>query len=262
MQQGYRVVEFENGNVELYLDTIEPANIIKEAIDKIMARQEVTKLAELFSAVHTVDEIYYQYNKSGRFTTDMLIRLALVERDAKILSRRYEILENSNTEGISDNDIYNYDTFCTMLSSFLNIRVSQLRVNVDIQENPESAQHSSDSFMVLLKDTISLWNKILHKSDKMKSDIDGMSTKLESAKGLQKIAQLTKEKELSRMKDKYTAAIEKERVILRDFHSLIDTVQQIVEQTNDQSLPTLIYWCDHNGEHCITTNESILDRVM
>ncbi|MEN6299231.1 MAG: hypothetical protein ABFD51_04850, partial [Anaerolineaceae bacterium] len=84
---------------------------IKGSIDKMLARQEVTKVAELFAAVNIVDEIYLQYDQAGRFSTDMLIRLALAERDASILSRRYEMLENSEDKYSTDNDFANYDTF-------------------------------------------------------------------------------------------------------------------------------------------------------
>ena len=221
---------------------------IKGSIDKMLARQEVTKVAELFAAVNIVDEIYLQYDQAGRFSTDMLIRLALAERDASILSRRYEMLENSEDKNSTANDFANYDTFCTMLASFLNLRVKYLRTSVDIQENPHFVQCSSKSFVALLKDDISLWDKLLNKSKKLKSDIEEMEIQKEKAKGLQKIAQIPKEKELSRKKDEYANALEKERVILDDFHSLIDTAKQVSETTGTQTLPTLVYWHDDEGE--------------
>ena len=234
---------------------------IKGSIDKMLARQEVTKVAELFAAVHIVDEIYLQYDQAGRFSTDMLIRLALAERDTMIMSRRYEMLEDSEAGGSSSNDFASYDTYCTMLASFLNLRVNYLRTCVDIQENPQFVQRSSESFAMLLKENINLWNKLLHKSDKMKSDIEESAARLKNVKGLQKITQMSKEKELSRKKDEYTAAMEKERVILKDFHALIDLAKQISETAGKQVPPTLIYWRDDEGEHCIATNEQILDTT-
>ena len=234
---------------------------IKGSIDNILARQEATKVAELFAAVYMVDEIYLQYGQTGRFSTDMLIRLALAERDAAILSRRYEMLENSDADEPTANDFASYDTYCTMLSSFLNLRVKYLRTCVDVQENPQFVQRSSESFMTLLKDTINLWDKLLHKSEKMKIDIEEFSAQLEKAKGLQKITRMSKEKELSRKKDEYTIAMENERVILKDFHALIDIAKHASETASDQKLPTLVYWHDDEGEHCIATNEKILDAV-
>jgi hypothetical protein len=234
---------------------------IKGSIDKMLARQEVTKVAELFAAVNIVDEIYLQYGQTGRFSTDMLIRLALAERDALMLSRRYEMLENSETRNSTANDFANYDTFCTMLASFLNLRVKYLRTSVDIQENPQFVQRSSESFATLLKDDINLWDKLLNKSDKMKSDIEEIAAQLENAKGLQRIGQRSKEKELSRKKDEYANALEKERVILKDFHTLLDIAKQRSETTITQALPTLVFWHDDEGKHCIATNEQILEPV-
>ena len=234
---------------------------IKGSIDKILARQEVTKVAELFAAVNIVDEIYLQYGQAGRFSTDMLIRLALAERDALILSRRYEMLENSEAGNSTANEFANYDTFCTVLASFLTLRVKYLRTSVDIQENPQFVQRSSESFAALLKDDINLWDKLLNRSDKMKSEIEVIAAQLENVKGLQRIGQKSKEKELSRKKDEWANAMEKERVILKDFHTLIDIAKQISETTSTQALPTVIYWHDDDGEHCIATNEQILDAV-
>ena len=233
---------------------------IKVSIDKMLARQEVTKVAELFAAVNIVDEIYLQYDQAGRFSTDMLIRLALAERGALILARRYEMLENSEAKNSTANDFANYDTFCTMLASFLNLRVKYLRTSVDIQENPQFVQRSSESFAALLKDTITLWDKLLHKSDEIKSDIEESASQLENANLLERITR-SKEKELSRKKDEYANALEKERVILNDFHSLIDIAKQVSETTITQTLPTLVYWHDDEGEHCIATNEKILVPV-
>lgn len=234
---------------------------IKGSIDKMLARQEATKVAELFAAICMVDEIYLQYGQAGFFSTDMLIRLALAERDASILSRRYEMLENSEAKNSTANDLANYDTYCTMLASFLNLRVKYLRTSVDIQENPQFVQRSSESFAAVLKDDISLWDKLLNKSEKMKSDIEEIETQFENARGLQRIAQIPKEKELSRKKDEYSNALEKERVILKDFHTLMDIAKQVSETTITQVLPTLVYWHDDEGEHCIATNEQLLEPI-
>jgi len=231
---------------------------IKGSIDKMMARQEVTKVAELFAAVHIVDELYLQYEQTGRFSTDMLIRLALAERDAMILSRRYEMLENSGVRNSTENDFDNFDTYCIMLASFLNLRVKHLRTSVDIQENPQFVQSSSDSFATLLKNNIELWDKLLSRSEKIKDEIKELKAQHENVKGLQKLTQAGKEKELSRVNDRYIAFMEKERIILKDFHALIDVAKQMSEKTSTQNFPTLLYWHDDEGEHCITTTEQVL----
>ena len=230
---------------------------IKGSIDKMLARQEATKVAELFAAAQMVDEIYAQYGQTGQFSTDMLIRLALAERDAAILSRRYEMLGNSSSTDAEGFD--NYDTYCTMLASFLNLRVKHLRTCVDVQENPQFVQHSSESFKTLLKENIILWDALLNQSEQMKEDIEAAEAQRENAKGLQKIAQLSKEKELSKKKDKYHSIVENERTIMKDFLILIDNAKQLSETASTQELPTVLYWHDDDGEHCIATaSEEVL----
>lgn len=233
---------------------------IKSSIDKMMARQEVTKVAELFTAVHIVDEIYLQYGQTGRFSTDMLIRLALAERDAMGLARRYEMLEDSGSGDADAAGFDNYDSYCTMLSSFLNLRIKYLRTSVDIQENPQFVQRSSEGYAALLKYNIGLWDKLLHRSDKMKAEIDDLTAQLEGA-GILRITWVETEKRLTRKKEEYTATMERERGILQDFHSLIETAKQLSETTDTQELPTLLYWRDNEGEHCIATNEQVLDTI-
>jgi len=227
---------------------------IKVSIDKMMARQEATKVAELFAAVRVVDEIYAQYGQAGRFSTDMLIRLALAERDAAILSRRYEILENAADAG----GFNSYDTYCTMLSSFLNLRVKHLRTCIDVQENPQFVRRSSESFRTLLQDNITLWDALLNKSEAMKKDIEEAEAQRVNAKGLQKIAQLAGGKELAQKKDKYHATVENERAIMKDFLILVDSAKQLSDTADTQELPTVLYWQDGEGEHCIATNEQVL----
>ena len=231
---------------------------IKGSIDKMMARLEVTNLAELFTAVRIVDEIYSQLEQSGYVSTDMLIRLALAERDAIKLFMRYEMLENANTTDEVVNNFDSCDTYCTMLASFLNLRVKYLRLRVDIQENPQFIHRSSENLTELLGNNISLWDKLLNKSDKMKNEIEKLDEKVKNANFLKKFTR-TAEKELSQKKDKYTEFMENERVILKDFHSLIDTAKQMNETKNTQIFPTLIYWRDNEGEHCIATQEQVLD---
>ena len=228
---------------------------IKGSIDKMLARQEVTKVAELFAAIHIVDEIYAQYGQAGCFSTDMLIRLALAEHDAMRLSRRYEMLENTGASDPDAKGFDNYDTYCTMLASFLNLRVKYLRTCVDVQENPHFVQHSAEGFAALLKDNIQLWDTLLHRSDEMKDSIVELSAKLGNANVLQKFA---KGKELSRKVDEYAATKENERVIMEDFHTLIDSAKQMSKAESAQELPTVLYWRDDEGEHCIATNEQIL----
>jgi nitrate reductase assembly molybdenum cofactor insertion protein NarJ len=102
-----------------------------------------------------------------------------------------------------------------------------------------------------------LWDELLHKSDKMKEAIDKFAAQLGNTNALQKIVQVAKEKELNQMKEEYTSVLERERVILTDFPALMDSAKRMSEELRAQDIPTIIYWNDVEGEHCIATKEEV-----
>lgn len=236
-------------------------NKIKGSIDKMIARQEVTKVAELLAAVAMVDEIFLQFGQTGYFSIDQLIRLALAERETMVLVRRYQMLKEPGVNNSSTNDYVNYDTYCTMLASFLNLRVKYLRTCVDVQENPQFIRHSSKNFETLLNHVISLWDELLHEADKIQEEIDRRKEKLNQLKNIDLINKNKLDNEIKNFERKYTAALEIENVIMKDFYSLMDIMKQMPETPSLQALPTLVYWRDNEGEHCIATNEQLLETV-
>ncbi len=228
---------------------------IKETIDIMLERQELTEIAKLLVAVQMVDELYMQYKQAGYFSTDMLMRLALAERDTAIISKRYEMLSKTMQ---SKSNFADSDAHCTMLASFLNLRVKFLRTSVDAQENPQSVHHSTDRFMSSLKNSISLWDVLLHKSDGLKEKMDKLSDEISKEKPVRNVLG-SKRKELDRITKDYNAAVKRERDIGQDFYSLIDMARQLSEVSSAIPPPTLLYWHDNEGEHCIATNEHIID---
>ncbi|GHU55277.1 hypothetical protein FACS1894132_11150 [Clostridia bacterium] len=224
---------------------------IRESIDKVLIRQEATIVGELFSAVSITDEIYEQYSKSGSFSTDMLVRLALTERDAIRLSVRYNILENMQDDNNTNSDIY-----LMVLASFLHLRVKYLRTCVNLQENPSFMKHSSESFKETLHDNLSLWNKLIRRPAEIKSEIDKIEKRLEVGKIQQMARKITLDKELTKLKDEYTSSLSLVNNIQSDFYQLIEDVKKMVEtDSENQEMPTLLYWKDEDGTHCIATNE-------
>jgi hypothetical protein len=145
-----------------------------------------------------------------------------------------------------------------VLASFLNLRVRYLRTCVDVQENPQFVQRSSESLTALLRDNIILWDNLLNKSGEMKDEIKDLEDKRKNANPLQKF---NIEKDLKRKMEVFNATTAKERAVIEDFLLLIDSAKKVSETTNTQTLPTVIYWHDNEGEHCIATNEQVLDAV-
>ncbi|MFD2254891.1 hypothetical protein ACFSJM_11190 [Lactococcus formosensis subsp. bovis] len=135
---------------------------IQKEMDQILLRKEVTSIADLLSAINVVDELYDQHSTLGHFSQDMLIRLALVERDSEKLKARYEMLDSINADTAST--YKNSDAYFTLLSNLLLLRIKYLRLCVDTQENPEYVKYSMDNFQNTLEHTLFIYGNFRKRS--------------------------------------------------------------------------------------------------
>lgn len=252
--------------VDRKLDTI------KRTLDSAIARIEATRVGELFTASRVVDDIYAQYERSGQFSQDMLIRLALAERDIRVLASRFrQLVEARNAADIDEldeNRQANYDVHSAMLASFLELRVAHLRVCVDMQENPKSVESSSQQLKETLDDGIAFWEQLQDRSRALKGEIEELE---ETLKGMNWAARnmpggegAALEKELVKRKAAYTLTMESERDIMSEFHSLISSAKAARKDfetpgpVGKDKWPTIVYWQDEAGEHSFVTERDLI----
>ena len=252
--------------VDRKLDTI------KSALDKAIARSEATHAGELLAASRTVDDVYRQYSLEGSFSNDMLVRLALAERDVRALSARFrrlvEARSTTNVDDLKEVQQANYDAHSAMLASFVELRVSYLRVCVDMQENPKSVTSSMEHLKSVIDDGIVFWQQLQDRSRGLKDQIGQLEAKLQdmnwAARNLPGGEGATLEKELAKLKDAFTATMESERAIMSEFHSLIESARatrkalETSGPTNGATSPTLVYWKDETGEHSFVTEQNLI----
>lgn len=245
---------------------------IKSTLDKAIARIEATHAGELLAASRTVDEVYEQYSLEGSFSDDMLIRLALAERDARTLSARFrQLVEARRTTDVDDlHEVQqaNYDAHSAMLASFVELRVSYLRVCVDMQENPKSVDTSMGRLRTAIDDGIEFWQELQDRSRALKNEIAELEDKLQDMNWAERYLPMASgasiEKELANRKAAYTATMESEREIMREFHSLIDSARatrKALESpvpSQGAASPTLVYWQDETGEHSFVTEQNLI----
>lgn len=252
--------------VDRKLDTI------KSTLDEAIARIEATHAGELLAASRIVDDVYQQYSSEGTFSNDMLIRLALAERDVRSLASRFrQLVEARRTTNVDDLDEVrhaNYDAHSAMLASFLELRVSYLRVCVDMQENPRSVSSSVDHLKSMIDDGIVFWQFLLDRSQVLKAEIGKLEARLRqmnwAARNLPGGEGNAVAKELEKRKAAYTSTMEAEREIMSEFHSLIEsarTTRKAFEMSDLASAdvsPTLVYWKDEMGQHSFVTGRNII----
>lgn len=247
-------------------------DIIKSALDKAIARIEATHAGELLAASKTVDDVYRQYSLEGSFSNDMLIRLALAERDVRALAARFrqlvEARSTTNVDDVGEIQQANYDAHSAMLASFVELRVSYLRVCVDMQENPKSVTSSMEYLKSVIDDGIVFWQQLQDRSRVLKEEIAQLEAKLQdmnwAARKRPGGEGATLEKELEKRKEAYTSTMESERVIMSEFHSLIESARtarkalEVSEPGDGTTSPTLVYWKDETGEHSFVTEKNLI----
>ncbi|HIY65931.1 MAG TPA: hypothetical protein H9830_06605 [Candidatus Agrococcus pullicola] len=244
---------------------------IKGTLDTVLARFEATYTGQLLAASSIIDEVHAQYGLQGFFSNDMLARLAIAERDVLQLAERFRHLALAGVVGAIDDPAAvqraNYDAHSAMLASFLSLRVAQLRLSVDLQENPSSVESSVTRLRGRIKDEAALWEQLLQRSETLREEIAEQEAKLEDMNVIERRwpsfaggRGAAAEREIDALKAAYTSTLESEKAITRGFTSLIDTAHQtldVLEQPehNREGAPVLVYWRDGAGEHSFTTNK-------
>lgn len=248
---------------------------IKGTLDKAIARIEATHAGELLAASRIVDEVYRQYGLAGAFSTDMLIRLALAERDVRALAARsrhlVEAREVTNFEDLQDVRQANYDAHSAMLSSFLDLRIAYLRVCIDMQENPKSVESSTELLKSHIDDGIVFWQYLIDRSHGLKDGIREVEAKLNDMNWAKRNFPAflggeggSAERELIKLRAAYTTTMESEREIMSEFHSLIESAKLTRLALEGSSVgevlasPTLVYWKDETGDHAFVTDKTLV----
>lgn len=239
-------------------------NAIKSTLDAAIARSEATHVGELLTASSIVDEVYERYEQEGSFSSDMLIRLALAERDVRTLAERFRYLVESHSPTVvvemDQAQRANYDSHSAMLASFLDLRIAYLRVCVDMQEHPKSVECSVGQLKAKIQEVTDFWETLLSRSDALREAIAEREKSLSDMNIAERILPdfmggrgAAKEKELDALRHAYLSTLENEKTIMQKFDSLIHSAKQTLTALETspagKSSPTLVYWQDETGEH-------------
>ncbi|MGK0716479.1 hypothetical protein ACR5KS_10545 [Leucobacter sp. W1153] len=244
---------------------------IKRTLDRAIARSEATHAGELLASSYILDEVYRQYEIEGSFSNDMIVRLALVERDVRSLAARFrqlvEARVTTNVEDLNEVQQANFDAHSAMLSSFLALRIAYLRVCVDMQENPKSVESSLEHLKSRIDDGTEFWQQLLRRSRQLKEAISGIEESLKDMNVAERHFPKilggkggSAERELQRLQTAYTATMESELEIMEGFHSLIESAKATrraldTPRAEAETFPTLVYWKDETGDHSFVTEE-------
>lgn len=243
---------------------------IKSALDVSIARTEATLTGKLLEASKIVDEVHHQYELGGSFSQDMLIRLALAEQDAGALVERFKYLVDSNDftkiEDIDAAERSNFDAHSAMLATFVELRISYLRVCIDMQENPKYLSSSVTKLKQEIKTDIDFWQRLMKRSERFREAISQIDENLRDMDWAKRHLPefvggkgAAGERKIKALKTAYTSTLENELSLMEDFTALIlsakESLQTLENETPDERTPTLVYWKDEQGDHSFSTNE-------
>lgn len=244
---------------------------IKNTLDKAIARAEATHAAELAAASYVVDEIYSQSEDAGYFSQDMLVRLAFAEHDVRRLTERFRYFadthEVTDVDDIADVHRSNFDAHSAMLASCLDLRVSYLRVSVDLQENPKSVAASVERLKNKIAGGVEFWQALLNRSATLRDAIQEREGKLKDMPWVERNLPeffggkgAAADKKLVALHAAYVSTLESELAIVKGFDSLIESSKQTLTtlknpQKSLEASPTMVYWQDEEGEHSFYTDK-------
>lgn len=245
---------------------------IKTTLDEAIARIEATHVGELFAASRVVDDVYRQYGLEGSFSNDMLVRLALAERDIGGLAVRSRHLVEGRGIATFDEttnfDQVKYDVHTAMLASLTQLRISYLRVCVDMQENPNSVNSSVEQLKSSIDEGTKFWQFLLNRSEELKNKMEERQEHLESMsrtkRNLPGREGSSVKRDLANLKTAYNSTVEAERALMSQFSVLIDSASRTRAAlgssypSDAETSPTLVYWQDETGGHAFVTEKNLI----
>ena len=113
-------------------------------VAQLLRREIVGDYGILLSAMERLRDISAEFEECRRFTDEMRMRMALVEKDVNILHHKYNILANpeNRVDSILAANLAIPDINLFTLSSLADIQVDRLRLKLALQDNPDDACRS------------------------------------------------------------------------------------------------------------------------
>lgn len=241
-------------------------DVIQRTLDSLLARSEATHIGELLASSSIADEVFQQYQQNGRFSTDMLIRLSTAESAVRALSNRFrQLVEVGVLDETADVLRVNADAHAAMLASFVELRIANLRVGVDLQENPQSVQLSTELLKARIDDALSFWKTLVRRPEVQDEAIRAIEHELAQLNLLERTLPGGErgelEKRLRKLKSDQTETLKSERTMVEQFHALIESTTAAREKLDEpgEMTATLVYWHDETGEHAFVTDQKLLE---
>ena len=115
---------------------------LADAVGELLQRELAEDYGILFSAMERLRDITCEFQECLRFTEEMKIRLALVERDVSSLHHKYHSISIRDITSVTSAGLTPSDQHLFMLSRLADVYVDKLRLKLALQDNPDDVTRS------------------------------------------------------------------------------------------------------------------------
>jgi len=242
-------------------------DILQESIDRLVLRTEAEFIGVTISASSRLDSIEKEFAKTNQFSSDVIIRLAIVEDKVNSVFERYKYLyeiQNIHMKSkLPDIAFKKTDAYMTVTLLILDLKIDILRIKLAIQENPGFVRDFTDIFVEKVERYQKLWTDIENSpiraqevSRELKDTIDKMDWWKQHMPSW--LAGKRKErKEYENQIDILIGSYPPADIIL--IKDLVDSARQFNKMLLESKEPiSLLYWEDEIGKHSYYTRDVII----
>ena len=164
---------------------------LAELVKQLLKRELAEDFAQVLSAVARLQDISAEFDESRRFTDEMRIRLALVERDVGTIQHKYDILigeplsrneELPNLASVAlKMNMAPVDQHLYALSGVASVYIDRQRLRLALQDNPDDVGRSAAALNAKIQATRQGFVKLLESNplvqyhDELRHSLDEMS---------------------------------------------------------------------------------------
>lgn len=231
---------------------------------ELVNRQEATFLGEIISSISRLSEIEAQFNIINEFSSDMIIRLSLVENSVNPLFERYRHLylrnsysKKNNTQQLKSKKT---DGFLSASLSMLDLKIDILKLKLALQESPGYIEHGSSLLIEKVGKLRDYWLEIERTPDYLNSIISDLRSDLDSLSWLERNFKLFGKKEEAienKKKVKELEDLNRPSEIVKNYenHKTFERIAREAEKTIANTNYALYMWEDETGTHSLYTNQ-------
>lgn len=137
---------------------------LAQMIEEVLKRDVAEDYGEVLGALARLQDISAEFDESRRFTDEMKIRLALVERDLSAVHFKYELVTGQSLSTETGARLAPADQHLYALSGIASVYVDRQRLRLALQDNPDDVSRSVRALIQKVDRTRTGFGKLLEEN--------------------------------------------------------------------------------------------------